>query len=284
MAIVYKIFNKVTGKIYVGWTSISLEERWVRHVRADKKCYIQQCIKKYGSENFEARVLFSFDCNEQAIAKEIELIREWQLNISRHPEGIGMNMTDGGEGTIGYKTTDDHKTNLSYALKGKEKSEAHRDRIRAAKQGSKNPSFGKPRTEKQLESARNRFLLDNPNKKGELSHNYGKPGYWRGKSQPEEVQEKKRLSMKGKNTGPRSDETKAKLRAATISYIAENGHPGLGRKHSSVSREKMRESRIAHFESQKSSPTRYSHSEETKEKMRKAAKYRASRKTATLEI
>lgn len=58
--IVYKVTNKINGKVYIGQTTRSLDKRWAQHVRCAKKgvktkiCY---AIRKYGAENFELEVL-----------------------------------------------------------------------------------------------------------------------------------------------------------------------------------------------------------------------------------
>jgi group I intron endonuclease len=262
----------LTGKIYVGWTTLTLEDRWKRHLVADKKCYIQHCIKKYGRESFTIESLFEFENNKDAVAKEIEIIREWDLNICRNPSGNGMNMTDGGEGTIGYVATDEHRAQISKVMRGKKKSKIHIKNISRAKTGSKNPQYGRPHTAKQIEAARKFFTENNPNKKGKLSHMYGKPGYWKGKKLSAETKEKMRKSMLGKNTGPRSEEVRRRIGDAVRRAHKEKGapNPNVGKERSDRSKAKMRAARLAYLEKLRASGQRYHHSEETKEKIRKA--------------
>ena len=59
MAIVYKITNTVNGKIYIGYTSKTLEERWKRHISFCKtnKCFFASRIRKYGAAAFKTEVL-----------------------------------------------------------------------------------------------------------------------------------------------------------------------------------------------------------------------------------
>ena len=259
MAILYKLTCVTTGKIYVGWTTLALEVRWLRHQRTDKKCYIQHCIKKYGADNFLVEELGVFDKNENAIAKEIDLIREWKLNISRYPDGPGMNMTDGGEGTIGYAITDRQRENLSRSLTGKAKTKAHVESIRRSKEGAKNPMFGREPTQKQRESARERFKNNNPNKPGKLSHRYGKPGHWKGKALSSETRKKIGAALKGQKRGQLDAAVKKKLSAATKNWLKKHGHPNQGKKASEESRERMRCSRLAYIEKQKSLGLAYNH-------------------------
>ena len=57
----YKITCLVNGKIYIGFTSRSFQERWREHVR-DSKCdtpptVLSRAIKKYGMHNFKHEVV-----------------------------------------------------------------------------------------------------------------------------------------------------------------------------------------------------------------------------------
>lgn len=60
---IYKIINKINGKIYIG-QSIDIEERWKQHkyktFNANGNAYnsaIHQAFRKYGVENFEYQVI-----------------------------------------------------------------------------------------------------------------------------------------------------------------------------------------------------------------------------------
>ena len=51
---IYKITNLINNKIYIGQTSISIEERWYHHSRSDSGCTcIRNAIQKYGVDNFK---------------------------------------------------------------------------------------------------------------------------------------------------------------------------------------------------------------------------------------
>ena len=125
MAIVYKLTCTTTGKIYIGWTNYTLEQRFSRHRRNFRRgYYIARCIQKYGAKTFTTEQLFEFATNEEAIAKEIELIALWQTNIVRYPDGNGMNMTDGGEGTDGYRHNEKTKELIRKTSTGRKRSES----------------------------------------------------------------------------------------------------------------------------------------------------------------
>lgn len=179
MAIVYKITNTTTNQIYFGWTIKDLQIRWKRHwyKAAIKTDYLHLSMKKYGKDAFMIESVFETDDNEIAKQKEIELIALFQTNISRFPDGNGFNMTDGGEGTIGYVFTQKHKDSLSIALKGKPKSENHRKSIQTAKIGELNPRYGATWSDEEKQLRRELWSgPNNPNygKFGANHHSYGK--------------------------------------------------------------------------------------------------------------
>lgn len=93
---IYKIENKVNGKVYVG-QSVNIELRWgnhkseLKHNNHNNK-YLQRAWNKYGSENFEFTVLEECELRELN-SKEIFWIEYFDSYNS------GYNATLGGEGT-----------------------------------------------------------------------------------------------------------------------------------------------------------------------------------------
>lgn len=57
--------------------------------------------------------------------------------------GLGYNLTCGGEGTIGYKKTDFEKAKMSLTRTGRKLSDFHKKQISNAFLGEKNPNYGK---------------------------------------------------------------------------------------------------------------------------------------------
>jgi len=124
---VYQITNIVNNKIYVGIT----KERYLSHrfwAHANKKpvagSYLHSCIKKYGINNFQIKLLYEFPTALEAKLKEVELISTLHLNKHKYPKGNGMNLTDGGEGSYGCKHSPESILKMSgvnnhnYGLKG----------------------------------------------------------------------------------------------------------------------------------------------------------------------
>lgn len=88
--IVYKRTNKINGKVYIGITSRTPEER----MRATyRNCHhMIHAIEKYGKDAFETEVLYSELTKEEACQKEINLISFYD---STNPEK-GYNISKGG--------------------------------------------------------------------------------------------------------------------------------------------------------------------------------------------
>ena len=84
----YKITNTINNKCYVGFTSLSVEERFETHIknskykRNDQKIY--NAIRKYGVENFIVEQIYQGD---DALKQEDEFIKKYKAEY---------NMTEGG--------------------------------------------------------------------------------------------------------------------------------------------------------------------------------------------
>lgn len=65
--IIYKVTNKVNGKVYIGQTIQSLKDRWYRHCakknlsKAEMNMHIKRAILKYGKENFTVEIVEECD-------------------------------------------------------------------------------------------------------------------------------------------------------------------------------------------------------------------------------
>lgn len=132
--IVYKHTNKINNKIYIGITSRTLEIRW-----ANGKGYINNprftnAINKYGVENFSHEILYKCDTKEEACAKEIELIAQYN---STNPD-IGYNISLGGTAPM-YERTHTEETKRKYSQQ---------------RQGANNSFYGKKHTEETKEKIR----------------------------------------------------------------------------------------------------------------------------------
>lgn len=154
---IYKITNKVNGKIYIG-QSKDIERRFKHHKALYSDFAIHQALKKYGIENFIFEVLY--EC-------QIEEMNKWEtfyITIfgSLSPKGYNLNM--GGDGKeiseetkkkmsesrrkqIRPKCKDETKVKIGNANRGKKHTEETKqkwsDQRKGTKTGKENPMFGK---------------------------------------------------------------------------------------------------------------------------------------------
>ena len=110
---VYKIINLVNGKVYIGKTS-DVNARWRKHVKiAENKeekahQYLHKSISKYGVVNF---VIEKIESNLTEI-ESFDRERFWIKTLDSKNPDVGMNLTDGCEGTSGLKWSEDSREKI----------------------------------------------------------------------------------------------------------------------------------------------------------------------------
>lgn len=112
------------GKRYIGKTSEkSLKDRqggsnWSGYHHSS---ILKKAVKKYGVENIEQEIIFEdMMTDEYASRLEMILILTFKTNCLKfNNPSYGYNMTDGGEGTIGHRHTEESKKKMSESKKGK---------------------------------------------------------------------------------------------------------------------------------------------------------------------
>jgi hypothetical protein len=90
---IYKITNKLNGKIYIG----KHQTRDLNDGYMGSGKLITCAIQKYGHENFEKKILFIFETEKEMNAKEAELVTEQFVK-----EDANYNLCTGGHGGWGY--------------------------------------------------------------------------------------------------------------------------------------------------------------------------------------
>jgi len=132
--IIYKVTNLVNGKIYIGQTANSLEWRKAKHIEESKRreYAINYAIRKYGAENF----LFETFC--QCLSKaEMDLKEKEIIKMMNSKAPFGYNLTDGGEGSSGFKHSDESRAKMSLSHKGISLSDEHKKKISLSGRGLK---------------------------------------------------------------------------------------------------------------------------------------------------
>lgn len=165
---VYAHINKTNGNVYVGITSQKLSERFRNGNGYKKSTYFWRAIEKYGWDGFK-HIVVAKDLSEQS-AKEIERIVISSLKGQSIPL---YNLTIGGEGMAGSRISEDSIEKIRNALKGRPKTESHRQKLSESRKGrfagKDNPNYGH-----HLSDEAKRRIGDA--RRGPKNSNFGKAG------------------------------------------------------------------------------------------------------------
>lgn len=113
------------GKVYIGVTSRTPNERWLNGKGYPHNKHFESAIKMYGWDNFRHDILFEGLTKDEAMQKEIDLIKEYRSNEREY----GYNISKGGDLVrLGIKHTEETKKRISKACKGFKMSVEHRQR------------------------------------------------------------------------------------------------------------------------------------------------------------
>src|SRR5271166_1023254 len=99
---VYRLRNRINGKVYIGkWQGPRVEDRWREHELATKsQQYVHTAIRSYGWDNFDKAVLYQ-SSDPMAISRmETFFIVLHQSHLAEN----GYNQTMGGETMVGPTT------------------------------------------------------------------------------------------------------------------------------------------------------------------------------------
>jgi group I intron endonuclease len=215
--IIYCATNKVSGKVYIGQTTKTIEQRIKTHLRDMKRLnsHFYSALRLYGKEGFIWKTIDSADTKQRL--NEIE--QYWIKFFEATNKNKGYNLTKGGTG--GAQTDKEVLKKMSNASKGKHPSEETKKKIaessRKSKMGSLNPMFGK-------------IPWNKGKKLGPLSNEQKKfiSELHKGRKRSKETGEKISKALTGK---PLSDEHKDKIRRIR-----------LGTKATHETRQKMKQS------------------------------------------
>jgi len=133
--LIYALKEPDTGEIrYFGKTCRPVEDRFVRHLSAKPNWYVSRWIQKLKSVGLVPghEVLMTGLTNEEACEEEIALIA-WGRK-----SGLSLtNLTDGGEGRLGFVVSQETREKIRRGLLGRTHSLETRQKIREANIGKK---------------------------------------------------------------------------------------------------------------------------------------------------
>jgi group I intron endonuclease len=101
--LIYKVFNKTNGKIYIGKTKQSLVKRKVAHYNSangNSPSNFHNALRFYSKDDFVWEILIECKTEEELNNYEIHFIKKYDTYKT------GYNMTEGGDGGTTYKKGD----------------------------------------------------------------------------------------------------------------------------------------------------------------------------------
>lgn len=176
--IIYKVVNKHDGKVYIGQTIRTVQERWNSHVKRSKQDNnnkFMKAIREYGKDNFTLHVLYTaFDIDELCTAERqfIELFDSMNCGYNSNLGGVkNTGCSDEtraliSEINIGRVVSQETREKLRKAMLGKRASKETKIKMSKAHIGKK-----RNLTDKGRNILRNKMLGDkNPvHSRGEIS-------------------------------------------------------------------------------------------------------------------
>jgi group I intron endonuclease len=136
----YTITNQVNGKQYIGISS-RVARRWIEHKSGHGSKLVYQAIKKYGLDALKFDI-FCEACEEDIKKLEVAMIEKYDALAPN-----GYNLTLGGEGSLGWKPSEETRRKMSESrtgklngMHGKKHSEETRRAMSEKAKGRKNPS------------------------------------------------------------------------------------------------------------------------------------------------
>lgn len=231
LAGIYKFTNKINNKVYIGQGK-NLQVRIQGHLNSYKNennnKYFHRSIRKYKIENFQVEILVQ----EKNLLKpelddlEIDFIR---LYNSNNPK-FGYNMTTGGEGSNGYKHTQEAKEKFSKIHKGKKHTQEAKEKIGKASSSRKMSQ----ETKKNVSKVHKGKIVSEETKQKLRDYNLGK-----------KLTEETRKKMRNKII---SQETRKKM--------SKSHKENLGKKHTKETIEKIRQASLSKESVEKREKTR----------------------------
>ena len=151
---VYKYTNLINGKIYIGQTYQTLEQRAEKGQGYKGSTYFYNAIQKYGWSNFKAEIL-----QDNLTSEEADLYEEYYIKLldSTNPQ-IGYNLRSGGikstasEHTrkiISQNAKERYKDKTKNPMYGKKHSPESLKKMSESKKGNKNPMYGRSPSEEE---------------------------------------------------------------------------------------------------------------------------------------
>lgn len=116
MGCLYKVISP-SNKEYIGISLSSALHRWKEHkisALQGRNGALQRAIRKYGENSFKVSTLVISNDREYLC-----LLEKRAIKVFKTKTPFGYNLTDGGEGIVGYDFTDEARRSVSLAQKAR---------------------------------------------------------------------------------------------------------------------------------------------------------------------
>ena len=125
---IYKFVNLLNGKIYIGYTS-NLKKRLKSHKKSIENpkytSIFHSSVRKHGWNNFHLEIIYQSKDGEHCLnIMEPYFIKQFESFGEK-----GYNMTEGGEGSPGFKHNTETKYIIGSRTRGKTLPESHKTKI-----------------------------------------------------------------------------------------------------------------------------------------------------------
>ena len=165
VGIIYIAICRINGKSYIGKSCKSLKKRISFHYSSAKinNFHFAKALRKYKKSDWEWKILY-----DEVPVNRLNKMEQWSIS-NYDTYASGYNSTLGGDGTFGYKLSEETKRKIALSKIGKIQSASQRKKNSDANAGSNNHFYGKKHSDetraKMSECSKRLSGLDNPNSK-----------------------------------------------------------------------------------------------------------------------
>lgn len=201
--LIYRAQNRIDGKIYIGQTTRSLDERKKEHVRDFVDTYFSRAIHKDSPKFFDWQVIDQAVTEQELNEKE----KYWVAFYKSFDPDFGYNETTGGEGGSPTEAT---RRKISLANTGKVRTSIVKKKLSDAHSGCKNHNYGCSPSESTREKISQSLLGRHPSEESRRKMSESQKLRFRNHPFSEEDKLKRSLILKGR---PKSKDEQLRLKS-----------------------------------------------------------------------
>jgi group I intron endonuclease len=229
---IYKLTCKINGKIYIG-KSVNINRRMGNYRRYDKSIgiYFRSALLKHGWDSFEVEILEAFENFDKKNEKDNKFLIDMETSYielfdSTNRE-IGYNLCKFSNDSTGIKLSEETRLKMSIAQKGRKMSEETKEKISQSNKGKPKSKEHAAKCRlaglgyKHSEESKEKIRQGNKGKKLSEEHRQILIEVNKNRVITEETREKMRNIQRGNSnaSGKRSEESKKRMRESRLAYL-----------------------------------------------------------------